>query len=351
MKRIGFIGAGKQAQCIHLPNYAALADCHIAAIADVDADLARRVAAHMNIPQSYGSHKDLLAKEKLDAVVVTLPAIPQSERIIRDVLAAHIPVCTEKPLAWSVAAGERIVAQAHANTTLLVVGYHKRSDPAAMYAKSEIERFVRSGELGALRYARVHVSLAGDWIANGYRTAIQGSAAGPPSPFPPEDHAHFSNRAKGQFFSFAGAHSHQFDLMRYLLGEAYRITYADPTGVMLAIESERGVPGVFEFTPYASTKDWREYAIVCFERGYVRVDLPAPLAVNRAGTAKVFRDDGGGTIPFATRPVFPAKSAMYSQAENFIALLRGENAPLCPASEALESIVIAQDWAMRLFPK
>ena len=45
----------------------------------------------------------------------------------------------------------------------------------------------------------------------------------------------------------------------------------------LAIESERDGPGIFEFTSYASTKDRREYAIGCFEQGYVRGDFPTPL--------------------------------------------------------------------------
>ncbi|MEK6796939.1 MAG: Gfo/Idh/MocA family oxidoreductase [Spirochaetota bacterium] len=348
MKRIGFVGAGKHTQCIHLPNYAVIPDCQIAAITDVDADLAKRVAAHMNIPKSYGSHTDMLAHEKLDAVCVTLPATPMAETVIRDCLAAKLPVCVEKPLAWSVASGERIVADAKKHGTLLVVGYHKRSDPASIYAKGEIERFVKSGELGPMRYARLQVTLSGDWIENNYRLAMKGNAVIPPMPFPAGDHAKFNDKAKGKFFSFAGAHSHQLDLMRCLLGDAYTITYADPTGVMFAIASAHGVPGVMEFSPYNAT-DWREYGIIYFEKGYVRVDLPAPLAINRPGRTEVYRNDGA-TVPTTTVATFPAKSAMVSQAENFIRMLNGEKGSLCPASEALESIGVAEDWAMRLFP-
>ena len=351
MKRIGFVGAGKQAQCIHLPNYALIPDCEIAAITDVDFELAKRVAANMHIPGVYASHLDMIAKEKLDGIVATLPVTPMAETVILDTLAAKIPLCVEKPICASVAAGKRILAATRGNNTPLAVGYHKRSDPAAIYAKSEIERLVSSGELGAMRYARVHVSLGGDWIAGAYRSAIKGSMVIPQQFFPESDYAMFSEMAKDKFFDFIGAHSHQFDLMRYLLGDAYHISYADPTGIMFAIESEHGVPGVFEFTPYNSKNDWREYGIVCFEKGYVRVDLPTPLAINRAGTAEVFRDAGNGTFPASTFPVFPSKSAMCSQAENFIALLNGKKSTLCPMSEALESIVISQDWAIRLFPK
>jgi len=350
MKRIGFVGAGKHAQCIHIPNYAALANCQVVAIADADADLARRVAARLHIPRSYGSHAELLAGEKLDAVVVTLPETPMAETVIRDALLAKLPVCVEKPLAWSVPSGARLVELAKKQRTPLFVGYHKRSDPAAVYAKNQIGHFVRTGELGAIKYARISVSLAGDWIANGYCGALKGCAAIPAQEFPPEDADGMSAVAKKAFSSIAGTESHQFDLMRYVLGHSYRIAYADPKGVLVAIESEKGVPGVIEFTPYASTKDWREYAMVCFERGYVRVDFPAPLACNRAGTVEIFRDDGGTATPLTTRPVFPARSAMFAQAENFLAALDGQTTPLCPAAEALEALVVARDWAMRLCP-
>jgi hypothetical protein len=34
---------------------------------------------------------------------------------------------------------------------------------------------------------------------------------------------------------------------------------------------------------------------VAFERGFVHVELPAPLAINIAGRVEVFRDEGGTT--------------------------------------------------------
>lgn len=349
MKRIGFVGAGKHAQSIHIPNYSVVKDCEIAAVSDVDADLAKRVAQHWDIPSSYGSHTEMFAKEKLDAVIVTLPGTPLAETIIRDALNAKIAVCVEKPLAWSVASGDRIIADMKKTGTLLVVGYHKRSDPATIYARAEIERYIKSGELGRMRYARVHVTLSGDWIENNYRHAMKGTAAVPQTPFDPADHVKFNENAKGKFFSFAGAHSHQLDLMRCLLCDSYKIVHADPTGVLVAIESAGGVPGVFEYAPYNAT-DWREYGIVCFEKGYVRVDLPAPLAINRPGRAEVYRNDGT-SLPTTTVPTFPAKSAMWTQAENFVKMLNGEKGSLSPATEALESIAVSEDWALRLCPK
>jgi len=342
--KIGFIGAGKQAQSVHLPNYAAIEDCRIAAIADLDDDLASRIAARYGVPH-YRTHQELLAAEKPDAVVVTLPPVPAAESLIMDVLDAKVPLIVEKPLAGSVAAAERICARQARTGTPLVVGYHKRSDPATSYAKAEIEKYRASGILGAVRYARVQALFSGDWIANAYR----GTLAGKPPPqqknSETDDFKGMSEAAIERYRMSAGAHSHQFDLMRHLIGP-YRVTHVDPTGVLLVVTGENGLPGVFEFTPYRSTKDWRENALVAFERGYVRVDLPAPLAINRAGSAEVFCDLGGESTPTTTIPVLPHVSAMTAQAKNFVRFVSGEKTPLCSAADALASLVVARDWAM-----
>ncbi|MBI4978538.1 MAG: Gfo/Idh/MocA family oxidoreductase [Spirochaetes bacterium] len=348
--RIGFIGAGKHAQCIHIPNYQLMPGVELACLVDIDAGLAAQVAKQFNIPKTYTTHTDMIKNEKLDAVVMVMGAIPTAEKMLIDLMDAKIPVITEKPIAGSVPSAERIVAHWKKTGSTLFVGYHKRCDPASMWAKSEIERFTGSGELGPMKYARVHISLAGDWIANGYSHAMKGTIVPPPDPRPESDFTGMSKEARQKFGPFAGAHSHQLDLMRYLLGAPYHVKYVDPTGVLLAVESEKGVPGVFEFSPYNSTKDWREQGLVCFEKGYVKVDLPAPLAMNLAGKAELFRDNGGTSIPASTMPVFPSKSAMFSVAECFLAALRGEKTPLCTPQEALEALIVARDWATKLHP-
>ena len=58
---------------------------------------------------------------------------------------------SEKPLAGCVEAGERIVAATESGGWLML-GYNKRSDPAVMFAKAEIDRLKASGELGAMKY-------------------------------------------------------------------------------------------------------------------------------------------------------------------------------------------------------
>ena len=81
---------------------------------------------------------------------------------------------------------------------------------------------------------------------------------------------------------------------------------------------------------------------MAFERGYIRLRLPAPLARNRAGEATLFRDPGGGEPPQTIVPQFPWVHAMRQQAEHFVAFVRGETVPLCEAEEALDDLRIAE---------
>ena len=73
-----------------------------------------------------------------------------------------------------------------------------------------------------------------------------------------------------KYVAFVNYYIHQVNLMRHLLCEPYHVTYAEKTGVLLAVKSESGVPGVIEMTPYRTTIDWQESALVCFERRTVR---------------------------------------------------------------------------------
>ena len=134
------------------------------------------------------------------------------------------------------------------------------------------------------------------------------------------------------------------NLLRHLLGEPYRVTYADPSGVLLAVQSESGVAGVIEMTPYATTVDWQESALVAFERGYIKIDLPAPLAYNRPGRLEIFTDPGEGATPQTVIPQLPWVHAMRQQAMNFVAAIRGEREPMCHAEEALEDLKVARAY-------
>jgi len=339
--RIGFVGVGGMGQCAHLRNYVTVPECEVVAIAELREGLGRRVAERYGVPRVYRDHEAMLASEELDGIVASQP-FSRHGTLVPELLKAGKPVFTEKPLAACIEQGERILRALEASGTWHMVGYHKRSDPATMYAKAEIERLTASGELGPLRYVRILMP-AGDWIASGFLPLIGSDEAMPPVEWDPPA-SDMSPEVFERYTGFVNYYIHQVNLLRHLLGEAYRVTHADPGGVLLVAESESGLAGVIEMSPYTTTVDWQESALVCFEHGWVKIELPAPVASNRPGKVEIYRDPGNGAQPELVTPTLPWVHAMRQQAMNFVAAIKGEREPLCRAEEALQDLVVAKQY-------
>ena len=334
--RIGFVGVGGMGQAAHLRNYATLPECEVVALAELRPKLGQAVARRWNIPNVYTSAEEMLEKEKLDGIVASQP-FDRHGRIITPLYQSGLPIFTEKPLASSVEVGEKMLAALTTSGSWHMVGYHKRSDPATEAAKAEIDRLKQTVELGKMRYVRILMP-SGDWVANGFVDNVHTDEPGPDMP------ADTDQTWNDPYIIFVNYYIHQVNLMRHLLGEPYHVTYADPSGVLLAGQSDSGVACTLEMTPYQTTWDWQESALVCFEHGWVKLELPAPLALNRPGCVEFFADPAEAKTPQTTLPQLPWVHAMRRQASNFIAAIEGERQPPCNAQEALEDLKVARDY-------
>jgi predicted dehydrogenase len=350
--RIGFVGVGFMGQMAHLRNYAILPDCEVAAIAEIRPETGKQVATHYGVPKVYTSHREMLAKEKLDGVVCSQ---------MFDVHAALLPelygkvkhLFTEKPLAVGVDAGQKLADEARKSGTIHMVGYHKRSDPATAYALDIVNKWKKSGEVGKLRYVRITMP-AGDWMANGGVGQININEPTPAiarEPILKDLPGAAADRGvwqwegpAGDYVRFVNYFIHQVNYMRYMLGEPYKVTFADKAGVMMAVESQSGITGTIEMTPYQTTVEWQETIMVAFEKGYLLVRLPAPLALNRPGHVEVMKDPGNGVTPETMTPTLPWIHAMHQQAINFIRVCKGEIQPPCDAAEAVEDLKVARQY-------
>jgi predicted dehydrogenase len=354
--RIGFVGVGNMGQAAHLRNYVMPCDsspwgapkavaCEVVAISDVKQMLAAKVAARWGVSKVYASHEEMLANEELDGIVASQP-FTRHGTLVPELLRYGKPVLTEKPIAGSVEQGEKIVATMKDSKTWMMIGYHKRSDPATMLAKAEIEKLKASGELGRMTYIRILMP-AGDWVANGFCQNLSSDDPNPSLTWDPPA-SDMDKATNDAYTGFVNYYIHQVNLMRHLLGETWKVKYADPAGRLLAGESPGGVTCSIEMSPYQTTIDWQESALVCFERGWVKLELPAPLAFTRPGRVEVFRDPGKGVQPKTEIPQLPWVHAMWQQALNFVDAVAGTRPPLCSAEDALEDIRLAREY-IRLF--
>jgi len=335
-------------QMAHLKNYVTLNDCEVVAIAELREKTGKLVGKRYGIPNVYTDHLKMIEKEKLDGVAVIqnwdkhLPLLPEIYKRVGHVV-------TEKPLAYSAATGEQISKAAKATNCIHMVGYHKRSDPATMYAKQVTDEWKASGRYGALRYVRVTMP-AGDWVANGFLGRLDAGDGCPPVKIEPKP-TDMDEKTLNEYIGFVNYYVHQVNLIRHFFGEPYDIMYADKSGVLLAVESRSGVCGTIEMTPYETTLAWEETVLVGFAKGYIKLTLPAPMAINRAGTVEIYKDPEKGKTPERICPTMPWIHAMRQQAMNFVRVCKGEMKPPCDVHEAVEDLRICRQYVQKRFGK
>jgi predicted dehydrogenase len=325
----------------HLRNYVTIPDCDVVAVAELRVKTGRGVARRYGIPSYYRNAADMLEQETLDAVVASQP-FTRHGIVLAETLGAGKPVFIEKPLASSLPVAQAILEAERRSGTFIMVGYHKRSDPATEYARQTIDDLRHGGELGGMTYVRILMP-AGDWVASGFDELVREADEVPDLPSDPPD-PDMDAPTRDRFIAFVNYYIHQVNLLRYLLGEPYRLTFAERSERLLVGESESGIPCLIEMSPYSTTVDWQEEALVCFERGWIRLQLPAPLASNRPGAVTIYRDPERGRTPTCLSPTLPWVHAMKQQARNFIAAVKGERPPLTTATEALQDLEIARDY-------
>jgi len=333
--RIGFVGVGGMGQMAHLRNYVTIDDCEVVALAELRPKTAALAARRYGLEHVYADWREMLDAHELDGVVAC-QQFATHFALLPELYPRTRHLFTEKPLAVSPQAGEALANAAAEAGCVHMVGYHKRSDPAVMAGKATVDAWKATGEVGGLRYVRITMP-PGDWINGGFTGLLDGGDPRPALPAEPRCEG-MDEPTYRRHVAFVNYYIHQVNLMRHLLGERYRLAYADPSGVVLAAESESGVASVIEMAPYRTTVAWEESAMVAFERGYVRIGIPAPLAVNRPGTVEIYRDPGDGATPELTSPTLPPVHAMRQQAIHFVKVCRGEMPPPCDAAEAVEDL-------------
>jgi predicted dehydrogenase len=135
---------------MHLPTLAERPDLFtIAGIADVDDEVLAGVGDRYHVQRRTRDFGELLASPDVDAVMVL--ANGAHRKFVEPALSAGKHVFVEKPLGFSASDTQHIADAARRSGRLLMVGYHKRFDPAYQRARVEVQG------LEALRYVDVTV--------------------------------------------------------------------------------------------------------------------------------------------------------------------------------------------------
>lgn len=123
--RIGWIGCGRQASEMLLPQLAMLDDVVLTALADVDPVALSRTAGRYGVDATYDDYRKLLADGKLDGIGIAVgPALHPTIAIAA--LEHGLPVFMEKPPAADLAGAKAVAAAAKAAGKPVLLGLMKR---------------------------------------------------------------------------------------------------------------------------------------------------------------------------------------------------------------------------------
>lgn len=249
--RLGFIGiANRGSQLIEatLPH----ADADIVALCDIDENAINLWKGNQKLPlqpRIYKDHRELLAQEDIDAVVI---ATPDHWHAIQTMEAcdAGKDVYIEKPLAMTVHEGRRMVDKARQTNRVVQVGLHRRSSKLLL----ELRDLVRSGKLGKITMGRSYR------LSNMYPNGIGKMAPGDPPPtldwdrwLGPRAFRQFQGNIAPYKFRWWLPYSsqlgnwgvHYFDLIRWMLDEEAPASVSSHGG-RFAIDDDRTIPDTLE---------------------------------------------------------------------------------------------------------
>jgi len=141
MLKVGIIGVGAMGKH-HARVYNELNNTELVAVCDIDTKKAEHIAKKYGC-KWYKDYKEMLNKEKIDAVSIVTPTL-QHEEIAVDVARMNKHLLLEKPIASSVESAERIINEARKNHVKLMIGYIERFNPIIQKTK----KVITSGKVG-----------------------------------------------------------------------------------------------------------------------------------------------------------------------------------------------------------
>ena len=175
--RVGIIGVAWPGQR-HIEGYQKNANVRITALADVNTALAEQVKADYTVAGArvFADYREMLEADLVDAVSICTPNFLHAPMAI-DALRAGKHVLLEKPLAHSLAEGERLATEAAAHPELtFMIAFNNRYRPDSILLKRQID----DGELGHIYYAKTGwLRGAGEFFLRGWFVRHEQSGGGP----------------------------------------------------------------------------------------------------------------------------------------------------------------------------
>ena len=319
--RIGVVGCGAIAQVHHLPNLAALDEqFEVTVVCDVSPLAAADAARRFHVPRHVTDWRDLLATD-LNAVLLCHTDPKTAAAVATLEAGKHLFI--EKPLCFSVAEIDAMIAAQRAAGTVAQAGYMKVYDPAFELAQRAVRdideiRFVQVNHLhpdNALHLRQFDIRRFDDYPTDAVqrtgaaRSAAVRAAIGDASP-----------AVQRTFGLLSGSAIHDLYGLRVLLGVPSAVVsteiWRDGRAVTFTLEYPNGARCVATWIDLPDLWDFRETLEVYGDHRRVLVSYPTGFARGILSRVVIQGTDERGSA-FRTEPAVDWESAFLRELLHF----------------------------------
>ncbi len=295
---VGVIGCGQIAQIMHLPYIQENENFNLYSLCDLSQHVVDKLGEKYHLPKDrlFTNMDEMLADKDLEAVIICTkdhyePGVKAAK--------AGKHMIIEKPLAYSLAQADEIIAEAKKSGVVLQVGYMKRYDPGFEYALEKVK------SMKDIKFMRVH-DFGGSFD---FTTKIYDLYAGTDIPKEViEEGNKAMNDAKiseiGEdraeyvdgYDLICGLSSHDTILMRHMFGYP-KVKYAEVKGQFVSAILDYGEFNcVFESGGIWNRRDWDEELYVYSPECKLSIHFPWPYLKNAVTMVKVNENEPGSMV-------------------------------------------------------
>lgn len=148
---VAVIGTGQMGRN-HVRAYASIKGVNLVAISDINVLVGKTVAKEFKT-KFYRNYKEMLKREKIDAVSVCVPTKFHYE-VAKNVINNKVNTLLEKPITMNVREGYDLLSRAKKNKVKFLVGHIERFNPAVRKVKEMVDA-KELGEIIAIMSRRV----------------------------------------------------------------------------------------------------------------------------------------------------------------------------------------------------
>lgn len=218
MIRAAVIGASF-AKAAYLPALRTIEDVEVVAVSSARLESAQQTAQEFGIAHAYDDYRVMLDKHPVDFVAIATPTIHHAPMTLA-ALDAGAHVLCEKPMAMNADEARQMLSRAEALRRVHAIGHELRFNPN----RRKIRELIASGFIGEVRHVNI-VNISATW--------------GDPASRPLDDWWSLETMGGGRL----GANgSHQFDLLRFWLGEVGAVSGQVATVVPQRFDKATGEP-------------------------------------------------------------------------------------------------------------